>query len=364
MTRTPDVLILGGGVIGLTTAYFLAKEGATVTVLDRDDLGRGASWAGAGILPPGDPDHARTPLERLRAHSVRMYPDLSKELHERTGIDNGYRVCGGLELIDSAADAESDEWRCEGSVFRKIDTEEMRRLEPELAPYWTWGYYLPDMAQVRNPRHLQALIAGCESLGVKLLPECAARSMIRVGQRVTAFETDRGRFEARRFLIAAGAWSDELLGLFGWRPGVRPVRGQIVLLNTGIEGQRPLLLCGKRYLVPRGDGRVLIGSTEEEVGFDTRTTAAAVGELIAFATAMVPALGRATVERCWAGLRPGSADGLPYLGPVPEFENVFVGAGHFRAGLQLSPVSGMVLAALLLDRKPMVPLEAFRLDRD
>ena len=141
------------------------------------------------------------------------------------------------------------------------------------------------------------------------------------------------------------------------------MRGQIVLLNTNVEAERPLLLCGKRYLVFRGDGRVLIGSTQEDVGFDTRTTAEAVAGLIAFATSLVPALSHAAVERCWAGLRPGSPDGLPFLGPVPGCENVFVGAGHFRAGLQLSPASGLVLAQLLLDRTPLVPLEAFRLDR-
>ena len=301
MTRTPDVLILGGGVIGLSTAYFLAKEGATVTVIDKHDLGKAASWAGAGILPPGNPDHAHHPLERLRAHSVRLYPDLSKELHQRTGIDNGYRVCGGLELIESDVHADADEWRGEGTVCREIDGEELRRVEPELGPRWTKAFHIPDMAQVRNPRHVQALIAACESWGVRLLPECGARSAIRVGSRVTAFDTDRGRFEARRFVIAAGAWSEDLLKLFGQRPGVRPVRGQIVLLNTGVEGPRPLLLCGRRYVVPRGDGRVLIGSTEEDAGFDTRTTADAVADLIGFATSLLPALGGAAVEALLGG---------------------------------------------------------------
>jgi glycine oxidase len=363
MTRTPDVLILGGGVIGLSTAYFLAREGASVTLIDKDDLGRAASWAGAGILPPGDPDRAQTPLERLRAHSVRMYPGLSKDLQQRTGIDNGYRVSGGLDLIGADDGAPADEWRSQGIVCREVSGDELRRLEPGLAPRWERALHLPDMAQVRNPRHLQALIAACEWWGVRLLPECGARSMIRVGRRVTAFDTDRGRFEARRFVIAAGAWSEDLLGLFGWRPGIRPVRGQIVLLNTGTEEAHPLLLCGKRYVVPRGDGRVLVGSTEEDAGFDTRTTAEAVADLIAFATSLLPALGRASVERCWAGLRPGSPDGLPLIGPVPGCDNVFVNAGHFRSGLQLAPASGLVMAQLLLDRKPLVPVDAFRLDR-
>src|SRR5262249_5779668 len=150
--------------------------------------------------------------------------------------------------------------------------EEMRRIEPGLGPQWHRAFHLPGMAQVRNPRHLQALISACQSYGVRLLSECEARSVIRIGKRVTAFDTDRGRFEARRFLITAGPWSDDLLKTLGWSTGIRPIRGQIVLLHTGVEGSRPLLLSGKRYVVPRGDGRFLIGSTEEEVGFDVRTT--------------------------------------------------------------------------------------------
>src|SRR5262249_45579767 len=155
--------------------------------------------------------------------------------------------------------------------------------------------------------------------------------------------TRSGTTHAGRFLLCAGAWSDELLAPLGWRPGIRPVRGQIALLNTGRDGPLPLLLAGKRYLVPRGDGLVLVGSTEEDAGFDVRPTAGGVAGLLALATALVPSLAGAALERSWAGLRPGSPDGLPYMGRVPGVENVFVGAGHFRAGLQLSPASGRVL---------------------
>src|SRR5262249_47633560 len=127
---------------------------------------------------------------------------------------------------------------------------------------------------------------------------------------------------------------------------------------------RPLLLAGKRYLVPRQDGRLLIGSTEEDAGFDARPTAGGIAGLLEFAASLVPALGSAPLERCWAGLRPGSPDGLPFLGRVPGCDNLFVAAGHFRAGLQLSPATGQILSELLLDRPPSLPLEAFRLDRN
>src|SRR5205085_9865198 len=135
----------------------------------------------------------------------------------------------------------------------------------------------------------------------------------------------------------AGAWTDLLLGQVGGAVRIRPVRGQIALLNTGTPGVRPVLLQGKRYLVPRADGRVLVGSTEEEAGFDARPTAGAIAGLLEFAAELVPSLADAPLEKCWAGLRPGTPDGLPFLGPVPGLENVFVAAGHFRSGIPLPP---------------------------
>jgi glycine oxidase len=154
-------------------------------------------------------------------------------------------------------------------------------------------------------------------------------------------------------------WLDAL----GWRLGIRPVRGQIALLNTGTALFQRILLKGKRYLVPRPDGRVLVGSTEEDAGFDKRTTAGAIHGLLDFAIQMVPSLVDIPLERCWAGLRPGSPDGLPYIGSVPGIDNLFVAAGHFRAGIQLSPATGLVLKELFLGQRLTVGLEPFRLDR-
>jgi glycine oxidase len=125
----------------------------------------------------------------------------------------------------------------------------------------------------------------------------------------------------------------------------------------------PIVLSGKRYIVPRPDGRVLVGSTEEEVGFDARPTASAIADLLAFAIDLVPSLAGAVLERCWAGLRPGTADGLPYLGNVPDFPNLFVAAGHYRAGIQLSPATGLVMKQLMSGESPLIPLYDFRLNR-
>jgi glycine oxidase len=359
----PDVLILGGGVIGLTTAHFLAGAGASVALLDRAEFGRQASWAGAGIVPPGNFDHAATAYDRLRALSAALYPTLSHELRSATGVDNDYVVCGGLELVAPGEAAPEAAWTAEGISFQEVGSTELRRLEPDLAPWPGRVFFLPDMAQVRNPRHLKALLASCRARGVRLLDHCPALTLTLHGNRVVGVETSQGPMKARAVLVAAGPWSDALLAQAGWRPGVRPLRGQIVLLDRGVGGIRPVLLQGKRYLVPRTDGHVLIGSTEEDVGYDARPTADGVAGLLDFARSLMPALGRATPERSWAGLRPVSVDGLPYLGPVPGCAGLFVATGHGRAGLQLSPATGVVAAALLLGKTPPVDVTAFRLDR-
>lgn len=363
MAEQCDVLVVGGGVIGLTTAYFLAREGVRVEVLDKGDFGQEASWAGAGILPPGDPARVRAPVDLLRAHSARLYPSLSSELRERTGLDNGYLRCGGLEFVAEGEDHLVQEWRGEGVACELLGEDALRALEPVVSPTLARAYHLPDMAQVRNPRHLKALLAGCESYGVRLRPGCPVYGFVRQGQRLTAVRTLVDDFSADRFVLATGAWTDTLLEQVGHRPGIVPVRGQIALLNTGMPLFTRILLAGKRYLVPRRDGRVLVGSTEEHAGFDKRTTAGAIGELLAFATSLVPGLAGAHLERCWAGLRPGSPDELPFLGPVPGVDNLDVAAGHFRAGLQQAPATALVLKERILGQTPTVPLEPFRLDR-
>jgi glycine oxidase len=363
MAAYPDVLILGGGVIGLTTAYFLAREGVSVVVVDRSDFGQEASWAGAGILPPGNPARARRPIDQLRAHSVRLHPILSAELRERTGIDNGYRRCGGLEFLAAGGEAEADEWRSEGVTIEILNDADLHRLEPALAPGLGAAYFLPDMAQVRNPRHIKALLAACHSTGVQLRAGCPGGSLERQDGRITGVLTGKDTLRAGRYVLAAGAWTESLLQPLGCRAGIHPVRGQIALLNTGTPVFQRVLLRGSRYLVPRPDGRVLIGSTEENAGFEKHTTAGAIGALLELACEMVPSLAQAPLERCWAGLRPGSPDGMPFLGRVPGYENLLIAAGHFRAGIQLSPATALVMKELLLGQPLTVPLESFGLDR-
>jgi glycine oxidase len=363
MAENPDILIIGGGVIGLTTAYFLARDGVHVTVVDKGDFGQEASWAGAGILPVAHAERARTPIELLRARSIGLFPVLSEELQALTGMDNGYLRCGGFEFHGGEGEVAADEWYSAGISCQTLDEAAARKLEPGLAPGLGRINYLPDMAQVRNPRHLRALLAACRSCGVDLRPGCHVHGFSRLAPTILSVQTSSGSISADRYLIATGAWTDLLLASLGKGMDIEPVRGQIALLNSGAPVFRRILLWGSRYLVPRPDGRVLVGSTEEKAGFDKRNTAGAIADLLAVAAKLVPSLAGAHVERCWAGLRPGSPDGLPFLGQVPGFSNLFIAAGHFRAGIQLSPGTALVMKECLLEQAPSIPLEAFRPER-
>ena len=362
-----DFLIVGGGVIGLSIAYELAGQGAAVTVIDQTQLGREASWAGAGMLPPGDPEHAADPYTMLRAVGHRMWQKLSEQLRGETGIDNGYRQSGCIEVrLAGAPDQLREEiqlWRSEGVQVEELTSDALAMLEPRVNQSAVAAYRLPEMSQVRNPRHVNALIAACGLRGVTFIEGQPVVEFEQRQGRMTALRTPSDLYRASTFCIASGAWTRRLVARAGCDIPVAPVRGQIVLLSTTQLPFRHMIQTGPRYLVPRDDGRILVGSTEENAGFDKRNTAAAVHGLIEMAIDLVPALAAATCERTWAGLRPGSADGMPYLGRLPGHENAFVAAGHFRSGLQLSPATALVMRELMLGQKLTIPLDAFACDR-
>ncbi len=362
-----DVIVVGGGVIGLSIAYELAGQGVAVTILERGQFGQEASWAGAGILPPGNPVAAVEPAARLRAASHVRWEPLSRQLRSDTGIDNGFRNCGGIAVqLHPTGDAlqnEIDAWRREAVEIEELPRARLLEAEPSINPAAVAGYRLPQLCQVRNPRHLKALLAGCATRGVELVPGAAVTSFDREHEKIVAVRTVNGVYRAGQFCVAGGAWSEQLMAEAGCQVSIKPVRGQIVLLSMQPLPFRHVIEVGSRYLVPRPDGRILIGSTEEHVGFDKRNTAGAVAELIRFATEVVPCLTEARYERAWCGLRPLSADGLPYIGRVPGMENLFVAAGHFRSGLQTSPATALLMRQLMLSQPTSIPLEPFSVDR-
>jgi glycine oxidase len=368
-----DCLILGGGVIGLSLAYELSQHGWHVRVLDRGAVGREASWAGAGILPPAVYCGDQHPLDQLRGISHNLHRDWAAALRDETGIDTGYRRCGGVYLARSAGETAllsgmARQFTAENIACERLAAADLRKLEPALAEIADSGqlkaaYLVPDESQLRNPRHLQALRTACARRGVAIVEHVHVSRPLIAGGRVRSVPTDAGEFQADHVCITAGAWSQMLLGELGIANGILPIRGQMVLFHCPQPPFTRVLNEGPRYLVPRDDGHVLAGSSEEEAGFDKSTTADVIADLKNFACEMVPALRQAPVAATWAGLRPGSFDGFPYLGKVPGMENLYVAAGHFRSGLHLSPGTAVVISELLRGLPPRVDLSPFRVGR-
>ena len=367
-----DCLIIGGGVVGLSLAYELAFEGLRVEVLDRQTSGKEASWAGAGILPPV---LARPldPVDQLRALSHELHPQWAAALRDETGIDTGYRECGGIYLARSVGEAAAlaglaNMFREVGIEIHALSPAELARHEPALQPVaesqtLRAAYLTPGESQLRNPHHMAALVAACRKRGVVIHDDVEARQFEVKRGGIRQVTTSAGSFTAGCYCVTAGPWTYQLLRRLDVESGILPVRGQMVLFRCPERPFSRVINEGPRYLVPRDDGRVLVGSTEEEVGFDKGTTAEAIAELQSFAMTLIPGLQPAQVEKSWAGLRPGTFDGLPYLGRLPELDNAFVAAGHFRSGLHLSPATAVVMSQLIRGEQPQIDLSPFQVCR-
>ena len=367
---TPDCLIIGGGVIGLSLAYDLAQHGLRVRIVDRQEAGREASWAGAGILPATGPDEAHHPLDQLRVLSYQLHPHWAASLFEATGIDNGYRQCGGIYLARSHGEAAAlggliGLMREERIAIDRLTPTMLIDLEPALRPlaesgYLRAAYRLPTESQLRNPDHLQALLKATRDLGVEFsLGTHIASFEIEQGQVRAALSEKNERLPAQSFCLTAGAWTRQLLEPLELPNGILPVKGQMVMFRCQRPPLQHILNEGPRYVVPRDDGRVLVGSTEEEVGFQKQTTPDTLQELAEFGRQLVDPLHAAVIEKSWAGLRPGSFDGLPYLGQAPNLDNVYVAAGHFRNGLFLSPATAVVMGRLIRGENTQIDLSPF-----
>ncbi len=367
-----ESLIVGAGVVGLSLAFELARRGRKVCVLDQAAVGRGASWAGAGILPPSPLKGAVDPLDQLRGLSHQLHPEWAKELTERTGIDTGYRRCGGLYIARSKGEAatlaaQQESWQEHGIEAEECSLEELVGREPALVPLVARGeirsaWYMPDECQLRNPRHLQALTAACRQLDVEIHEQIVIESIASNGTNLRA-KAPTHNFEAEQVCICCGAWARTLLDSMSIATGIMPVRGQMVLYRAEQKLLQQIFNEGHRYLVAREDGRLLAGSCEEEAGYEIVTTPRMISQLQGWAEDILPQLRTCRVERTWAGLRPGSFDGLPYMGRVRGFKQLYVAAGHFRAGLHLSCGTAVVMADLMEGKQPVIDIAPFRLGR-
>jgi glycine oxidase len=361
-----DVVVVGGGVIGLGVAWRAAQAGMAVTVVDPSP-GSGASWAAAGMLAPVTEVHyGEQALLRLNLAAADRWPSFAAELEEAAGRQVGYRRCGTLTVArdtdDNAAieDLYRFQLRC-GLEVERLRSRDCRRLEPGLAPSVRGGVLAPDDHQVDNRAMAGALLTACERAGVRLLAGRATELRLD-GERVAGVTVAGGAsLAAATVVLAAGCWSRELGGLAAeLLPPVRPVKGQLLQLR----GPAADPLCRRNvrglevYVVPRADGRVVVGATVEEQGFDTRVTAGAVHDLLRAAFELLPDVAELELVETVAGLRPGSPDNAPLLGPA-GVDGLVVATGHYRNGILLAPVTAEAVAELLVSGRVPAAIAPF-----
>jgi glycine oxidase len=331
-----DFLIVGGGVVGLTSAQALLQAGQRVTLVERGSVGQEASWAGAGILSPLCSWDYREPVTRLAHRGMAMFSAAAAKLQDATGVDPEYQRSGML-LLPPFQQQLAMQWCAQ----HRVALQQVSLADHLPANLQGEGLLLPEVAQVRNPRLIRALRKHVELLGGVILEQHQVQRIEIAGGRVAALQTTQGRLAADRYIVAAGAWSRELLGEHALALDIRPIRGQILLFKFDTPPFRHILLRQSLYCIPRRDGHVLVGSTLEDAGFDKSTTAAARDSLLVQLRAVFPDWPEPVQQ--WAGFRPGSPDNIPTIGRHPRLSNLYVNSGHFRYGVTMSFASAELL---------------------
>ncbi|MBI1194498.1 MAG: glycine oxidase ThiO [Gammaproteobacteria bacterium] len=348
-----DCIVIGGGLLGLLTAHELINEGANVRLLERGVLGRESSWAGGGILSFLHPWNAKDALVPLADWSRSQYQELTARLYAESDIDPEYIQSGMLVLEPEDRQVIAQWGERSDRPVRELSNAEMLALEPGLGTSWTFGSLLPDIAQIRNPRLLKALATSLKNRGLDIQEHAEVREIHQGTHGTVSLTTRTGTVDAERVVVTSGAWSGRLLAMAGIESQVEPVRGQMLLFKLEPGVLRQILLHGDRYMIPRKDGHILMGSTVEYEGFDKSTTHEVAETLRKDAESFLPVLADHEPVAHWAGLRPGTLDGVPKIGPVPGVEGLFVNMGHLRNGVFLGPASARLLVDLMMGRQPI-----------
>ena len=342
-----DVIVIGAGIIGLATAERLLLQGAKVTILERNKAGQESSWAGGGILSPLCPWDYSDDVTRLTSYSVKQFPAWISTLYKASGIDPEYEISGMLIL--PSYDVETAQKWCSKREI-KIEEREIlctpamgNNIEIHTCKTFDRTLFLPDIAQVRNPRLLRALLNRVAQLGGKIIEGCAVNGLETAHQQIQSVTSSCGKFIADYTIVSAGAWSKEILGKHALKLDIKPIRGQMLLFKFDTPPIHTILVQNDLYIIPRRDGHLLIGSTLEDVGFDKQTTASAHDNLLIRAQAILPALHKMPIKQHWAGLRPASPDNIPTIARHPIIRNLFINSGHFRYGVTMAPASAEIL---------------------
>ncbi|MBD9426800.1 FAD-dependent oxidoreductase [Pseudomonas sp. PDM15] len=339
----------------MLSALLLGRHGRKVVLFERKEVGQESSWAGGGIVSPLYPWRYGAAIEALANWSADFYPQLGRALADETGIDPEVYPTG-LYWLDLEDEACACSWGgSSGQPLRQLDRDALFSEMPVLGASFTQALHMPGVANVRNPRLLKSL-----RRALVMMPEvtiCESSSVdtpLIDGNRVIGVKVEGECYLADQTLLAAGAWSAELLAPLGLDLPVEPVKGQMILYKCASNFLTAIVLAKGRYAIPRKDGHILVGSTLEHVGFDKTPTDEGLAGLKASAQELLPALADAEVVGHWAGLRPGSPDGIPYIGELPQYPGLWLNCGHYRNGLVLAPASCELLKNLMLGEAPII----------
>jgi glycine oxidase len=370
-TRLPgsaDVVIIGGGVIGCATAFFLAKAGLAPLVLERDQLGCEASGEAAGMLAPQAEADQAGPFFEFGLAGRRLFSPLAEELKAATGIEIEHRPIGILVPFFGDSDREAllarARWQQKsGLVAETLDRREAIAAEPLLSDRVEGAVSFPEEAHVNSRGLVMALAAAAGRHGATFATGRPVTSVIRDGDKVAGVRCPGATVSTRTVVLAAGPWSGLFAELLGFPIPVSPAKGELLLVRP--EGRLPdrIVYSKQAYLIPTSRGEAILGTTTEFVGYDKRSTLAGLGAILAGVSELVPTVGSATLLRAWAGLRPHTPDELPLLGRHPRIEGLILATGHHRNGILLGPLTGRLVQELILCRPPSIPLDPFRPDR-
>lgn len=361
----PDCIVVGGGAIGLLTARQLFLAGVDVLLLEKGSLGGESSWAGGGIISPLYPWRYDDAVNVLAERSKKIYPELTKKLFEETSedcelISSGlFTVTGDLPAKDYREILHwAKTWSVEASYID--DVEAIHAIEKTVGEVVQQGIWMPDIMQVRNPKFVKALKAAFDLLAIPYHEHAAVEEIIIKNNKACGVRTEHKTFFADKIIIASGAWSAQFEAT-ETSVNVVPVKGQMIMYKGAPGLVRRIVLSEGHYIIPRKDGRILAGSTLEKIGFDKEISSSAFEELHQAAVELVPLLADLSVERQWAGLRPGTEKGIPYICQHDEVEGLYIHAGHFRNGIVLGVSSAELMADIVLGRKPWCDVRPYRM---
>ncbi|GCE31063.1 glycine oxidase ThiO [Dictyobacter alpinus] len=368
-SQTTDALIIGGGIIGCSCAYFLRKAGVDVTILEQGEIGGQASGAAAGLLAPLGPIPAPGVFADLILASFRQFPAFVSELEAINGLDVGYQQTGSLRVVHSAKrlarlKQRFELWQTLGLNVNWIEGVEALKREPLLAPDVCGAVYAPEESQVNAVQLINALALSAQQAGAQIYPHIIVNEFLHSGTKVTGIRTASGdTYTCKQLIVTAGAWSAHLLrSLNDISVPLSPTGGQMLALSQPQPALQHIIFGDTKYLIPRHK-EILVGATKEDSGFDIQVTPQATERLYNTALRLLPSLSSQNISRSWAGIRPTTPDKCPIIGPIPGWENLLVATGHNSVGIILSPVTGQSIAEYVTTGHLPQLIQPFGLER-